>query len=410
MGMDSGQALPRITSLSWINLFANTSDQIATVALPVVYVNTFSGDAGANSILTVAATLPLLIFSLPIGALADRMQLKLVLLGGELVRLVSLLVMMLVVSMDSPALLVLAFLALLGGTGTVAFQVAAPSLVARTTSGDLRTQLNGSIELSRSIAVTAGPPLAGMLVGFTTGSMAFAASTALAGAAAVAIMRLPSLTEQGPSSTTMRQQLMEGIRFTFGSPWLRSILFVSLGFNMGWYMLLGVIVAWCSLELGMGSLAVGMMFAGYGLGMITGATWMDRIGSRYSHMTLVRMGPYCGLSFALLVGLTAFLPLTGLVYTGFFLIGVGPIIWTITTVGIRQAVAPHHLLGRVSATNMMISAGARPVGAGIGYVLFQVGGYEMVFLTALLLFGIQAIGIGRTILTGSDAPAAVAEA
>ncbi|HCQ49958.1 MAG TPA: MFS transporter, partial [Achromobacter sp.] len=51
---------------------------------------------------------------------------------------------------------------------------------------------------------------------------------------------------------------------------------------------------------------------------------------------------------------------------GFFLFGAGPILWTITTTTLRQAVTPNALLGRVSAVILTATFGARPVGALIG--------------------------------------------
>ncbi|MNV97851.1 hypothetical protein D3C71_1930250 [compost metagenome] len=54
---------------------------------------------------------------------------------------------------------------------------------------------------------------------------------------------------------------------------------------------------------------------------------------------------------------------------GFFLFGAGPILWTITTTTLRQAVTPNALLGRVSAVILTATYGARPVGALIGAAL-----------------------------------------
>jgi len=54
---------------------------------------------------------------------------------------------------------------------------------------------------------------------------------------------------------------------------------------------------------------------------------------------------------------------------GFFLFGAGPILWTITTTTLRQAVTPNALLGRVSAVILTATYGARPVGALMGAAL-----------------------------------------
>ena len=52
----------------------------------------------------------------------------------------------------------------------------------------------------------------------------------------------------------------------------------------------------------------------------------------------------------------------------FFLLGVGPILWVISTATLRQSVTPPSLLGRVSAINIM-SYGARPLGSALGAIV-----------------------------------------
>ncbi len=405
MSTTPGAASPKIQTLGWINLFANAADQIATVALPIVYVSKLAGDAGDTSILTMAATLPLLLFSLPFGALADRVQARSLLLVGEGIRLASLIGLIVLLAMPDPSFALIALLAIGGGTGTVAFQVAAPTLVAKSTTGILRQQLNSNIELARSIAITAGPPLAGVLVSVAGGSIALSVGAALVLIALLAAIRLPVIAESPAAKRRVRGDFSEGIRFTLKNPWLRPILFVSMFFNLGWYVLLGVIVAWASSELGMSSIGIGAMFACYGVGMIAGASFMKRTGTSIKETMLVQIGPWCGFTFAALIALTMVIRDPWILFVAFFLIGTGPIIWTITTITIRQTVTPSSLLGRVSAAIMFASAGGRPIGAGIGYLGFKFGGYPLVFAIALALFGTQAFLIGCTALASEQAPA-----
>lgn len=402
MRKDSGYAMPNIKYLSWINLATNSADQIATVALPVLFVARFGGDAGDTSLLTIGATLPMLLFSLPMGALADGYSLRKVIFAGELVRFVSLIGLLILISLPSPPVLLLAAMAMLGATGTVAFQVAAPAMVAKSTTGEHRHKLNSTIELARSIAVTAGPPLSGILIGLAGGNIALVVACMLGLAALLSTSRLPSAPGNPTSPTNTRTMLREGVQFTLNNRWLRPILFVAMSFNMGWYALLGVVVAWASTTIGMTSTSIGVMFGCYGVGMIVGAMVLGRVRRRIPSTVLVQIGPWCGLAFASLIALSSRIQEPLVLMIAFFLIGCGPIIWTITTVGIRQAVTPPQMLGRVSATIMMASAGARPVGAGLGYICFQTTGYAGVFTLAFVLFGMQALMIGRTHLAVED--------
>jgi hypothetical protein len=76
----------------------------------------------------------------------------------------------------------------------------------------------------------------------------------------------------------------------------------------------------------------------------------------------------------------------------FFLLGVGPILWVISTTTLRQSVTPPRLLGRVSAINIM-SYGARPIGAGLGALIGGFYGAEACLYMAVAIFGAQTLVI-----------------
>ena len=77
---------------------------------------------------------------------------------------------------------------------------------------------------------------------------------------------------------------------------------------------------------------------------------------------------------------------------GFFLLGVGPILWVISTTTLRQSVTPPRLLGRVSAINIM-SYGARPLGAGLGALVGGLFGAEACLYLAVAGFAVQMLVI-----------------
>jgi predicted MFS family arabinose efflux permease len=77
----------------------------------------------------------------------------------------------------------------------------------------------------------------------------------------------------------------------------------------------------------------------------------------------------------------------------FFLIGAGPLLWTISTTTLRQAVTPGEMLGRVSAVIVTATYGARPVGAAIGAFVGGSYGAEACMLVAAVGFLVQALVI-----------------
>jgi hypothetical protein len=89
--------------------------------------------------------------------------------------------------------------------------------------------------------------------------------------------------------------------------------------------------------------------------------------------------------------------------TTFFLLGAGPIIWTISTTTLRQSVTPITMLGRVSAVLTMATAGARPIGAGVGALVATVAGVEWCLLLAAAGFLGQALIITSSSIVALDA-------
>jgi hypothetical protein len=92
------------------------------------------------------------------------------------------------------------------------------------------------------------------------------------------------------------------------------------------------------------------------------------------------------------MALTVLIPSPILAGLSFFLLGVGPILWVISTTTLRQSVTPPSLLGRVSAINIM-SYGARPLGSALGAIVGGFYGAEMCLYLAAAIFASQALVI-----------------
>ena len=90
--------------------------------------------------------------------------------------------------------------------------------------------------------------------------------------------------------------------------------------------------------------------------------------------------------------LTTLLPSPALAAVSFFLLGVGPILWVISTTTLRQSVTPPRLLGRVSAINIM-SYGARPLGSALGAIIGGIWSAEACLYVAAAVFAVQALVI-----------------
>ena len=80
-----------------------------------------------------------------------------------------------------------------------------------------------------------------------------------------------------------------------------------------------------------------------------------------------------------------------LVFIAFFLFGFGPIIWTISTVSLRQLVTPSNMIAKVSSVIMTVTFGARPLGAALGVYISANLGVNACISAVLIGFLIQLI-------------------
>jgi len=375
--------------LAWSNLAAQSAEQIALAAAPIVAVMTLDAGVGGTGLLQTAQTLPFLLLAIPAGTLADRMPRPFLMASAEAVRVASLVCIMVLAALGQLTLPILALLGCLGACGTVVYSVAAPALVPALVPSAALPAANSRIELARTVAFAGGPALAGALVGWTGGPPAFGVAAALS---VVAAFLLAGLREPHRAVRPARHPMLdiaEGARFVFRNSLLMPVFATQVIFNIAFFVLQAVYVPYAINNLGLSASGVGATLATYGAGMIMGALMAPRIMSMLPFGLVVAIGPLAGLVASGAMALTIWAPTVYLASAGFFLMGAGPIIWVVSTTTLRQTVTPAHLLGRVSAINI-VAYGARPVGAIIGALVGDAYGAETCLLVATFFFFLQA--------------------
>lgn len=387
---------PAFVRLGWSNLAAQFSEQIALAAAPLAAVLLLGAGAVETGILQTAQTLPFLLLSLPAGVLADRASRRRLMAGAEALRAASLLTILLLLAAGLLNLPLLATLGAVGAIGTVCYSVAAPALLPSIVPRDQLALANRWLELARSIAFAAGPALGGFIVGWTGASAAYVVATVLSLLAAVLLAGLPEEPRAVGAPRHPLVELREGARFVLTHPLLRPILATAVLFNTSWFVLQAIYVAYAVQSLGLTAIGVGLTLGVYGAGMIVGAVLAPRLSRHLSFGTMIAIGPLAGLLGAVVMLATLWLPSGGLAGTSFFLLGVGPILWTIATTTLRQAVTPNAMLGRVSALIMTATFGARPIGAALGTVAAARWGVPACLAIATVGFAIQFLIIAAS--------------
>jgi predicted MFS family arabinose efflux permease len=394
-------ALPRsFTALAGSNLAAQSAEQLSLAAVPLVAVLALGAGPGEIGTLAAVQTLPFLLLSIPLGVLADRVSRRRLMVWAEGLRAQSLIALLAMVVTAQLSIVWLAILGFAGAVGTVGFSVAAPALVPALVPRELLGRANGRLELARSAAYAGGPALAGALVAWAGASAAFVIAAVLS-ASAVAL--LWGLAEPARAAAPARHPMLEikdGAQFVWGQVYLRPMLLTGVAWNISWFVLQAAYVPYAVRALGLSAQAVGVTLAGYGAGMVVGALLASRVVGAMPFGRAIQLGPAVSVMAAATMVATLLMPSGVMAAASFFLIGVGPIIWTITSTTLRQSITPDRMLGRVSSVFLTVNAGARPVGAALGGVVGAAWGEPACLWLALAGFVIQAAVIFASALGG----------
>ncbi|HLG48617.1 MAG TPA: MFS transporter [Reyranella sp.] len=401
--MTEHETLPRtFNRLAWSNLAAQSAEQVALAAAPIVAVLLLGAGEAETGLLQTALTLPFVLFAIPAGLLADRNSRRWLMAGSEALRAAALFAILGLIALGWLTLPLLAFLGFVAVCGTVVYSVAAPALVPSLVGPTMLPAANARLELARTVAFAAGPALGGLLVGWIGASPAFGVAAMLS---VIAVVLLSGLREPVRAQRPRRhpwQEIREGAGFVFNHPLLRPVFVTQFIFNTAWFVILAVFVPYAVHRLGLSASGVGTTLAMYGVGMIVGALAATRIMRTLPFGVVVGLGPVTGFVASAIIALTTVVPTPLLAGLGFFLLGAGPILWVISTTTLRQSVTPSRLLGRVSAINVL-AYGARPLGAGLGALVGGLWGAEACLYLAVLGFGLQmavillsqAVGLAR---------------
>lgn len=384
--------LPRaFRRLAWSNLAAQSAEQISLAAAPLVAVFALGAGARDTGLLQTAQTLPFLLLSLPLGVWADRRSRRTLMTLAESVRVVSMLCVLLLVLSHALSLPMLAALGFIAATGTVAYNVAAPSLLPSIVPREAFASANGRLELARSVAYSAGPALGGLLVGWIGAGWAYGCAAAMS---ALAVALLAGLHEP-PRPVAPRRHFMlelrDGTRFVLRDALLRPMLATAVFFNLGFFILQAVYVPYAVHRLGLSASAVGVTLGAYGVGMVCGALAAPAIARRLAFGRVLIIGPSCGLLASLVMVATLVAPSFWLAAASFFLLGAGPILWVVGSTTLRQAITPERMMGRVSALISTATYGARPVGALLGAVISARWSVDACLVAAAAAFLVQAL-------------------
>ncbi len=263
-------------------------DQVYGLALPWT-VLTVTGDARKMAVVLAAGAVPRVLLLLVGGALADRLNPRVVMLGADLGRAVVVGVLGVTLFFGLPPLWIVAVLAGLEGAGTGLFGPGVTALIPRILPEDALPSGNGLFQVVQYSTLAIGPVLGGVATAAqaTLAFLADAASFAVS-ALALAAMRLPrkaatvapaatdatSAAANPPAAAPARKGLFteigDGLRYTFHQPLIRSTMLVTIFGNLGFSGMFGVALIVLSRALSPSAVTLGVLLAAVGVGGVLG--------------------------------------------------------------------------------------------------------------------------------------------
>jgi MFS family permease len=376
---------------------SNLADGLVKIALPLVAV-TVTDSPGLVAGVTLAVTLPWLLFALPAGALADRVDRRIAMVMANLVRAaaVAVLAVPLVLALESStaAIWALYAMALLLGTAETVYDTSAQSILPQLVPRDRLPRANGRLiaaELTANEFV--GPPLGGLLVAAGVAA-AFATPAALWAAAVGALLLLRgSFAVPRAEPTTLREDVAEGLRYLWGHRLLRTLAAMTGLFNLATNATFAVFVLYAvgpSSAMGLTEATFGLLFATIAAGSLIGALLADPIIRRLGRSRSLALGILGGVG---TVGIAA-LTTNPLVIAAAFLIGgLTNALWNVVAVSLRQRITPDRILGRINSSYRLVAWGTRPLGAAAGGLLGELLGLRAVFTVAAALILATLLGM-----------------
>jgi len=375
-----GSGFRWLLASGWVS---NLGDGIALAAGPLLV----ASQTDQEFLVALAALLqwlPPFAFGLFAGALADRLDRKLIVVTVDVLRSVVLALLALSVLTDTVSIwLVLVAMFLLGTAELFVDNTLStflPMLVDRDDLGLANSRLQvGFITINQLV----GPPIGAAL--FAAGmAWPFAGQAVLVLLSVVLLVRIalpPHGREAGAEPSRIRHDIVEGIRWAWHHAAVRTLILTILMFNVTFGAAWSVLVLYATERLGLGEVGFGLITTVSAVGGLLGTLCYPWITRHVSLGDLMRVGLVIETLTHLVLALTTS-PYVAMPV--FFVFGAHAFIWGTTAITIRQRSVPNHLQGRVGSVNLIGIFGGLVVGAAIGGVLAQRWGVTAPFWFAFV--------------------------
>ena len=357
--------------------------QGALVAYPLL-VLALTGSAAKAGLVGFARAVPWLLFSLPAGALVDRLNRKRVMVFSDVSASLALLSIPVALWIGELSLAQIVVVAFLEGAFIVFFGIAETAALRSVVPAGQLADAVAANDARAYAARVAGTPLGGVLFGishalpFLSDALSYLVSSVL-----VLKTRKDFQETRSRSARSLRLDMAEGAKWLWAQPFLRAALLFVAGSNLVFagVVLTSVVVA---KENGASPALIGAMLALVGVGGILGALAAPWLRRRISPRAVVTGYNWVYVAIILALAVAQHPAVIGslLGALAFF----GPT-WNAVVDGYRISIIPDAMIGRVQSFDSLVAFGTASFGPLIAGILLDAfgGGPTLLVLAAIML-------------------------
>ena len=338
-------------------LLSATGSQMTTIAYTLLVLGLTHSAAKAGAV-GFARLLPYALFSMPAGALADRLGRKALMIGADVVRALMLVSLVTAIVADDATFEQILVVAFVEGAASAVFVACQTGALRSVVPARQMPAAVAAITGRNSIVITAGPLIGGALyavgraVPFLVDAVSYAASTV-----ALLLMRTPFQQQRNREPTRLRADIAEGFRYLWQQPFIRTC---ALLFGIGNFIYPGILflIVVVGRSDGLSSGKIGALTAIFGAGLLVGSMLSTYTRRLFSVRTILLMELWVSMGCAVF-----------LIWPNVYVLAASTIPTSLTipssdTVvhSFRIAMTPDRLIGRVDSAARNISLLAAPVG------------------------------------------------
>lgn len=385
---DAAPASLRDFHLLWTSqLLSSMGTQASQLAFPLL-VLALGGSPAMAGLAAALRSLPMMLFSLPIGALVDRWDRKRLMWCCDVLRALAMSTVALAQLGHVLTLAHVAIVAFLEGTLHTFFSLAQASSLPHLVPAAQMPRALALNEASESFSGMAGPSLGGLLFGwhaalpFGLDALSFGCS-----ALGVGLIRRPFQTQRSGPVGDLWAEVRDGARWLWNHSLLRFLAMHTGGMNLASFGF-PLILILLAQQMEVSSAGIGLLMACGGAGGLIGAALVAPVQRRLPPGVILIGASWAWALTWLLLAIAPNPLALGIAQALGFL----PMpLYMATQFGLRLALIPDELRGRVNSVFRLVMLGVQPVSLALTGILLQAIGPVP---TVLVLFVPQAVLCG----------------